>query len=418
MDSNKIKKQVYWKQIVFILTLGWIVIWLNRTLLTPIYPIISQFFGGVSDTKLGNISSFYFLGYVIMQIPSGILVDRFGKKKIMIPGFFCFGLGTILTGIATTLPVMYIASLISGIGSGTYYGVAYSFTSEYVPAEQKSLATAIVNSGTAIGSGLGLVSASYLVGSGILPWQYLYFVTAILIVVMILVFFRFVKPEKKQVIMEEPDSGKLTQDNSFKSLFKPQMIAAYILYFATLYTYYLINTWLPNFLETERGFEGVMIGFASSLVFFTAIPGALIFSRMADKYPEKKIQLIVLLELLAAVSLLFTINVHNQNLVIFGIMAHGFLGKLAVEPIIISWLGQFAPKKNVATMFGVFNFCGMASSAIVPSLTGYISDLSGGTKIYAFDLAIFILLLGTFVFYVINKQIAKKVDKTVFSSHH
>jgi MFS family permease len=80
-EKTERERAPYWKQIVFVLTAGWIVIWIYRTILTPIYPIISSFFGGASDASLGNISSFYFLGYVCMQIPSGILVDRLGKRK-------------------------------------------------------------------------------------------------------------------------------------------------------------------------------------------------------------------------------------------------------------------------------------------------------------------------------------------------
>ena len=165
----------------------------------------------------------------------------------------------------------------------------------------------------------------------------------------------------------------ITYDGAL-DLFKLPMIAAYVLYFSTLYTYYLIDTWLPNFLETERGFQGTGIGIASSLVFFTAIPGALFFSRIADKIPHKKTTIIMLLEILAASVLFMTITTNNQVILIIGIMAYGFFGKLAVEPIIISWLGQFAPKKSIATTYGVFNFFGMSASVIVPSVTGMISD--------------------------------------------
>jgi MFS-type transporter involved in bile tolerance (Atg22 family) len=88
-------------------------------------------------------------------------------------------------------------------------------------------------------------------------------------------------------------------------------------------------------------------------------------------------------------------------------MAYGFFGKLAVEPIIISWLGQFAPKKSIATTYGVFNFFGMSASVIVPSVTGMISDATG-TKVYAFYLAIGIIVAGTLVFYGINKYYQEK----------
>lgn len=397
------KRAPYWKQIIFVLTAGWIVIWIYRTVLTPIYPIISDYFGGATDAQLGNISSFYFLGYVSMQIPSGLLVDRFGKKKILIPGFLLFGLGTLFVAAASSLSLVFVGSVLAGLGCGTYYGVAYSLTTEYVPADKKSLATAIVNSGTAVGSGLGLVSSSFLVGEGVLPWQYLLVATAVLIVVMLVVFRKVIRGEK--IVKQEPATVKT--DSSIKDLFKLPMIAAYILYFSTLYTYYLIDTWLPNFLETERGFQGTSIGVASSLVFFTAIPGALLFSRVADKIPHKKTTIIILLEISAAAVLFLTITTSNQTFLVIGIMMYGFLGKLAVEPIIISWLGQFAPKKSIATTYGVFNFFGMSASVIVPSVTGFISDTTG-TKVYAFYLAIGIIFFGTFVFYLINKVCQKK----------
>lgn len=399
-EKTERERAPYWKQIVFVLTAGWIVIWIYRTILTPIYPIISSFFGGASDASLGNISSFYFLGYVCMQIPSGILVDRLGKKKILIPGFLLLGIGTLVVALSQRISTVFIGSILAGVGCGTYYGAAYSLTTEHVPLNKKSLATAIVNSGTAVGSGLGLISSSFFVGEGILPWQSLLYITAILVLIMIVIFQKFIREELPASKKENAPVKK--SRSSLKGLFKLPMISAYILYFSTLYAYYLIDTWLPNFLETERGFQGTAIGVTSSLVFFAAIPGALVFSRIADRIPNKKVTIIIFLEIAAAFVLFITVTTSNQSLLIFGIIAYGFLGKLAVEPIIISWLGQYAPRKSIATTYGVFNFFGMSASVLVPSITGMISDATG-TKVYAFYLAIGILCAGTLLFYLINR---------------
>lgn len=388
----------YWKQIVATLTAGWIVIWIYRTALTPVYPVISEYFGGVSDAALGSISSFYFLGYVIMQIPSGLLVDRFGQKRVIIPGFLLFCLGTLVVGFSETLPMMYAGSVAAGIGCGTFYGCAYSLTALTVPADRKSLSTAIVNSGMAVGSGLGLVSSSALVGTRIIPWQALIFATTGAIALMVFVFWRVIRPSADNAAAASAAHEK----TSLRDLFKPQMIAAYVLYFSTMYAYYLIDTWLPNFLETERGFAGTAIGLASSLVFFSAIPGALFFSRLADKMPGKKVPIIIGLELLAASMLLFMIQTGDQTLLVCGIVAYGFVGKLAVEPIIISWLSGFASGGSVATMYGFFNFFGMTSSVIAPAMTGAISDATG-SKILGFYLAIGIILIGTSLFFMVNR---------------
>lgn len=262
----------------------------------------------------------------------------------------------------------------------------------------------------AIGSGLGLISASALVGSGALPWQTMTIIALVLALVMVFVFSRTVRSSKEAAAHQTEGAPAATGKTDIKALFKPQMIAAYVLYFSTMYAYYLIDTWLPNFLETERGFEGTAIGIASSLVFFAAIPGALLFSRLADKLPERKVTIIIALELIAAAMLTFMINTGDQTLLIIGIVAYGFFGKLAVEPIIIAWLSGFASGGSVATMYGVFNFFGMTSSVIAPAVTGAISDATG-SKILGFYLAVAIILVGTLLFFLVDRMTKAKAAK-------
>lgn len=407
---------LYWKKLIFILTAGWAIIFVYRALLVPIYPVISQYFGGVTNAQLGYISSCYFLGYVCMQIPSGLLVDKVGRKQILIPSFLIFAVGAATVALSSSLFTVYVGSLIAGIGCGTFYGVAYSFTAQYVPASKKSLATAIVNSGIAIGSSFGLISSSFLVGRGFLPWQYLIMIVIGFILIMMFIFHRFILSEIKlsneSTSVDTKSPAELTSTASatpqvemslLRSLCRPQMIAAYILYFSTLYTYYLIDTWLPNFLEVEKGVKATSVGFMSSLAFFSAIPGALFFSYIADVFFKKKIQIIIALEVLAALCLFMAVYSVNTTVIAISIIAYGFFGKLVVEPIIIAWLGQFASLKRLATTYGVFNFFGMSSAVIVPSLTGYISDIMH-SKSYAFYLAITITLTGTLIFYLITKS--------------
>lgn len=53
-EKTERERAPYWKQIVFVLTAGWIVIWIYRTILTPIYPIISSFFWRSKRCKSGK----------------------------------------------------------------------------------------------------------------------------------------------------------------------------------------------------------------------------------------------------------------------------------------------------------------------------------------------------------------------------
>ena len=53
--------------------------------------------------------------------------------------------------------------------------------------------------------------------------------------------------------------------------------------FCSLFGFFVILTWLPYYLQNERGIAGSETGFISSLVAWISIPGALLFSSLSDK---------------------------------------------------------------------------------------------------------------------------------------
>lgn len=103
MSETKKSGIDYWKQIVVVMSLGWVAIWIYRTVLTPIYPEIQASLDNVSNAEIGAIASFYFFAYCSMQIPCGILVDKFGQKIMLMAGFTLFIIGTLCIAKANGL---------------------------------------------------------------------------------------------------------------------------------------------------------------------------------------------------------------------------------------------------------------------------------------------------------------------------
>lgn len=410
MKEMNIEKQQsgmeYWKKVIIMLCLGWVTIWIYRSALTPIFPEIQETIGKYTNTQMGLISSCYFFGYTGMQIPAGILVDKLGKKKVLIPGFILFGLAAVMISMSQSISTIYIASVFAGIGCGSYYGSAYSLSSESIPEEKRGLSTAIINSGSAVGMGLGLIGSSLIVKQMGMPWQTMMYICIVAIIAMLVIFIVVIKPEEKTVkVVKETEEEVPVEKTKMdvKKLFSLKMITAYLLYFGTCYGYYMVVTWLPSFLQEERGFQGLAIGFSSALVAFSAIPGALFFSRLSDKHRNKKITFIFGLEIAAALMLLLTVLAPSSGILLVALILYGLLGKLAVEPIIISYIADSASKENYGTTFGVFNFFGMSSSVIAPALTGFISD-NTGSKIMGFYISAIILVITTISFVMVNKN--------------
>lgn len=408
----------YWKRIVFTFCMGWTIIWIYRSMLSPIYPEIQETIGQQSNAAMGLIASCYFFGYTALQIPSGILVDKFGQKKVLIPGFIIFALGAISIGFAQNLTMIYLGSVLAGIGCGTYYGAAFSLTAEHVPAEKKGISTAIVNSGSALGMILGMTGSSFIVKQLNFSWQTMVFISAALIVFLVVWFMTMIiSPKNARHASEveadaEPESETeietlgeaLVEENTDTpkgGLFRKELVASYILYFATCYAYYLIVTWLPSFLESERGITGSMIGLITSMIAVTAVPGALYFANLSDKFRDKKAKIIIGLEISAFILIAISMFVPNTFMLAAVLLLYGFLGKLAVDPVLISYITDKADAKSVASTLGVFNFFGMSSSVIAPALTGFIIDSTGSGE-WGFYIGAIILLVGTVLFIASN----------------
>lgn len=401
-----------WKKIVAVMSLGWVAIWIYRTVLTPIYPEIQTSLGNANDAEIGAIASFYFLAYCSMQVPCGILVDKIGQKIMLIGGFTLFICGTLCIANADSLLMIYLGSLMSGAGCASFFSSAYSLSSAYVPLERRALANAIINSGCAIGMGIGLIGSSILVKNMHVAWQHVLYIVAGVLFIM-LITFMFVLPAKTRnvvLVNVAPKSVTAPGNREVKDapLFSPLLCSVYFLYFCTCYGYYLLVTWLPSYLQTERGFDGAAIGYASALVAVAGVPGALFFSNLTDKFRNSKVKVILVLEILAAVMLVLTVLSPDTTMLMISLILYGLLGKMAVDPILISFVSEQASARTMGRAFSLFNFFGMSSAVITPTLTGFISDVTGSKEI-SFIISAGLVVTGTLIFVTVTYYQSKEV---------
>ncbi|GAB0167815.1 MFS transporter [Lysinibacillus sp. CTST325] len=406
----------YYKKIIVTLCLGWVVIWIYRTILTPIYPQIQESLGNISDTQVGLVASIYFFAYTGMQIPSGILVDKFGQKRVLIPAFIIFALAAFVIGTSSTITQVYIGALLAGLSTGSYYGAAFSLSAKHMPKDKKSFSNAIINSGSALGMVIGLIGSSVLVGGLEIKWNYMLYITAILIIAVTFVFALFVKQDKKSATKEESEDTKtITQDADSKvNLFSPRQLVIYFVYFATCYGYYMIVTWLPSFLVTEKGFEQGSVGYVAALVAISAVPGALIFSKYIDRNAHMRLRLIFFLLIGAALTISLTVFSPNPTVLYVALILYGLLGKLAIDPVLITYVTDSVSSNSVAKALGFFNFFGMTSSVVAPTLTGYIGDITG-SKVLAFYIAAILLAAAAILFFLVVMLKEKKTTHPLTS---
>ena len=353
--------------------LFWIFMYADRTVLNPVMGELEKEFG-LSGTQLGLMNSVFYFSYALLQVPAGILGDKIGKKKVLIPGFLLFGAFTAVTGGAKSWSTLLFARVVTGAGEGTYYGPQYGLSSEQIPKKYRSLGSAIINSGMAFGIALGLMASSWLVYDQGYSWRTPFFVMSIPTLLTGLAIWLFVKEKKRQPV----EAGGVAKPKSkFTDLFKNRnLLLVYLMVFCSLFGFFVILTWLPYYLQSERGIAGSETGFITSLVAWISIPGALLFSSLSDRLGKRK-PLILVLVPVAILSMLSIIWMPNMTGVIVALCVYGLVGKLALDPVLVALVADSVDENNYSSAFGLFNFIGMSSSILAPVIAGAARDMTG-----------------------------------------
>ncbi|MBL8702854.1 MAG: MFS transporter [Alphaproteobacteria bacterium] len=99
---------------------------------------------GVGGALLGNLSAFYLYAYAALQLPLGMLFDRFGVRRLMSASFVLAGLGSLLFAAADTLPLAYLGRLLIGAGVACSFVGALTVSAQWLPAARFGMFAGLV----------------------------------------------------------------------------------------------------------------------------------------------------------------------------------------------------------------------------------------------------------------------------------
>src|SRR5512136_1062797 len=383
-------ERAYVHRLVGLFCAGWAVIYADRTVLYPLLTVIAGELG-LTGFQTGLISGTYFTLYVAAMLPAGLLSERLGLKRTLVLFSFVSAVGVAGFGVAA---VNYVALLamagLHGAGAGCYYTMAYSITIHTVPGRIRGIASGVINGGMSLGLVVGLALAGPLyhaAGS----WRVPFLMLAVPTFLMAAVFQWAVR----EVPIHERRATPL-----WELLRDPTLLRMNLSGFCVLYGWWVLLSWGPVFFQSERNLGLTMSGLYTLVIAVTAIPAGLLLGRVSDHIGRKRIILAMLP--LMALSLAIIPQVQSRTGMLLALMAYGVVGKLAWDPLAISWLGDYVARhrpETVGAAVALFSFLSVLSAVVGPPLTGWIKDVTGslaGGFYVAAGLALvgFVLSLG------------------------
>ena len=342
----------------------------NRTALTALMSVLEELWG-LSRTQLGLVNSVFFFFYAAAQVPSGLLADRIGRKRVLVPGFLLHALGAIYSGLTTSFPWLLGARALTGLSQGTYFSPQYAISTAAVPARYRTLASALTMSGSALGIGAGTLAASFMVWRLGLSWRLPLILFGGLALVLTLTMAKLVKPDAAK-----SNASPNTEQPSAAFQLNANLVKLFLVGALAMYGFYVIVTWLPYYLQTARGVEGGVAGAISTIMPLATIPSAVLVGVIADRSGQRRTIMLWLIPA-GAIALALVVLSPSMTGVYLALALYGVSGKLVIDPLLIASVAEQTEASSHGKAFALLNFAGTVSMVLAPTITGLIVDVTG-----------------------------------------
>ena len=342
---------------------------------------------GVSATIVGNLSALYFYAYVAVQLPVGVLVDRWGPRRILAGGAVLCGLGGISFATAESLLPAYLGRLLIGAGSGVaIIGTLRLVSLRFSPARFALLTglTAALGMAGAVAGQAPLAVAVALVG-----WRAALVGAAIFSAVLAAMIWWVIDDSCPADEDAPPTRTRSPLFGLRHALATPQILLLSI--FGTLLsapqTAFVALWGVPYMMETYGLCRTTAAASVSLQPVGWAI-GAPLAGWLSDHVRRRKAPM-----LLGAVGALccFTALVYLPGLPLGGaqalLLAHGTFSGAGV--IFFATAREHALPKTVGATMGFVNMMAVASGMFIPPLVGWLLDLNwdgrteAGARLYS-----------------------------------
>ena len=400
MDLPNVSNKRRWS-IVGLLFTASLINYLDRATISFALPSISREFQLTPESK-GLLLSSFFWSYALMQIPIGWGADRFNLRWLYAAAFALWSLAQGLTGLAGSLAALIGFRVLLGIGESIYLPGGTKIVSLLFTRKERGLPSGLFDFGTRTGLVLeGILVPWLLTRYG---WRQTFLLLGFAALIWIVPWFWFF-PRRLPAVDRAVGSGLSTVPRAgWTTLLNRNLLGICLGFFCFDYYWYVLVTWMPDYLVTVRHLSIVQAGFYASLVFFTFgiaepiggwIADALIRRGWDETATRKGI---VTAAFGMGVFLIAAMRAAHTDAAI-GLLILASLVGLATGNL-LTILQSCAPAEHVGIWTGAENFAGNLAGIIAPLAVGFLIT-SYGSYVPGFELASIVLLLGLLAYWFV-----------------
>ncbi len=393
-------------------------------------PLIAEFH--LTPAVMGVVLSSFLWSYALLQIPVGAMLDRIGITWLMRLGTILWTIATFLTAIASGLGFLLFARVILGIAEAPAFPAASKATGYWFPLSERGRATSAFDAAAKFSNVIGLPLVALVVTQW--GWRGGFVFTGILSALYALAFWIWYRDPTRHSQISRQEYNYIraggAQDEhvapvqtgkALGFLLRQRKVWGLTLGFTAYgYSFYLLLTWLPGYLQTQLHLSVLSSGW------FTAIPWAvatatdlIIGGWLVDKLiaqghdPTRVRRTILVIGMVLGLAVIGAAFTNSVVVATFWISIA--LGGLAfAAPVGWSIPAIIAPEGTTGMVGSIMNFFNNVAGIAAPIITGIIVGRTGSFAL-GFIIAGIVLALGilSYVFLLGDiTQIPRRVPGT------
>jgi len=381
--------------IATLLLVAGLINYLDRTIVSVAAPAIAKDLS-LTPERMGVLFSAFFWSYALMQIPIGWLADRFNLRWLYAGCFALWSLTSGLTGFAASLGMLLVLRVLLGIGESVYLPGGLKLVSALFAAEDRGLASGLINCGTRAGLAFGApLIAALVVAMG---WHKVFFALGFLGLAWLAPWFAmFPRGADTRAKPARVKWGKINRN----------LLGVALSNVGYGYYFYLLVTWLPSYLVDARHLPLRTAGACALVPYLTYALGEPLGGWLADRLVARGWSELRARKTIITAAYLTSLLLLPAGLVADTGMAVLLLGGASLVGLstanMYALVQRVSAAGEVGFATGVFNLAGNIPGVLAPIATGILIQRTG-SYVPAFAAAVAVLLAAAPLYWTVVRE--------------
>lgn len=392
-DTAAIYRKITWKLIPF-LCLCYLAAYLDRINIGLAKLQMASDLS-LSETAFGLGAGLFFVGYILFEVPSNLILQRVGAKIWIARIMITWGLLSTATLLVQTPMQFYIIRFLLGAAEAGFLPGVLFYLTKWFPSWRRSRIIALFMIGLPLSSLIGGPLSGWIMGHfhevyGMRGWQWLFLLEGIPSVLLGVMTFwllpnsvesaHWLSVEEKQVVQRDLDSdegeAKEVKHRLRDGLLNIRVVMLGGIDFSILLSAYAMGFWMPTFIKNAGTTDISTIGYLTAIPSLAALIGMLAIGSSSDRMRERRWHIIVPFIVGAAAMGASTFFSHSvmMTVLLFSVAQAMIIGAV---PVFFSLPATFL--KGTAAAAGFALACSIANIAglVSNSVMGIALDLTG-----------------------------------------